>query len=409
MLKNIYAKKLALPVLSVFAALSFSSCSDDDDKKDPVPNPQEKAFVMSLAVQGIGSNFTYYTVPYTDVMSGALSAQGQGIEQPGYFDFTQIDNTVYSIGGLNDVNVVGITRKETGELAQAGNVSFSGSVSDIVKADANTLVAVEMNPTSNVVKFHTLNPNTVTVTSTKQHPVTDLTAGPLVPFYAGMRISGNNLFLSYYLADKTTYATPNTDEAEVAVYSYPGLQFQKIIKDTRTGPVGGFNTKAGLTLDEKGDIYVLSNSNPANGFSQSTKPGGITRIANGQTTFDQGYFFDVAAATGGTNIAHIKYLGNGKAFAEVNAVANSAQARWSDGPLKSAVIDLYAKTVTYISGIPQHAGAGRRLAALHDGNFVYMAIPEGSAVYVYKIDTQNHTATKGAAVQANFVAGFSKL
>ena len=400
------AKKLALPLLGLSAALTFTSCSEDDNTNNP--DGQGDQFVMSLAIQGSNNTFTYYTVPFADVMTGSLSAQGKGIEQPGYFDFTQIGNTIYSIGGLDDVNVVGISKTETGELKQLGNISFANSLSDIIQADANTLVAVEMSSNSNMVKFHTINANTVTVTSTKQHPVSDLT-NLSAPSYSGMRISGNQLFLSYYISDPTSFATPHTNEAQVAVYSYPDLAFQKVITDTRTGPVGGFNTKTGLLKDEQGNIYALSNSNPANGYSQTTKKGGILRIASGQTTFDQNYFFDVEAVTGGKNISHLKYLGNGKALAEINAEANANQARWSDGPLKTAIVDLNAKTITYINDLPQHAGNGRRLAALQDGNFVYMAIPEGSGIYVYKIDTQNHSATKGAEVQANFVAGFSKL
>lgn len=397
---------MALPVLGLLAAFTSTSCTDDDEKN--TPNAQGNQFVVSLAIQNSDNTFTYYTVPFADVMSGSLSAQGKGIEQPGYFDFHQIDNTIYSIGGLDDVNVVGISKSETGELKQIGNISFANSLSDIVKADDNTLVAVEMAATSNVVKFHTINANTVTVSSTKQHPVSDL-SNLAAPSFSGMRISGNQLFLSYYISDPTSFNTPYTNEAQVAVYSYPGLVFQKVISDTRTGPVGGFNTKSGLIKDEQGNIYALSNSNPANGYSQTTKKGGILRIANGQTTFDQNYFFDVEALTSGKNIAHLKYLGNGKALAEVNTEANANQTRWSDGPLKTAIVDLNAKTLTYITGLPQHAGIGRRLAALQDGNQVYMAIPEGNGIYVYKIDTQNHTAIKGAEVQANFVAGFSKL
>jgi len=399
-------RKLTFPVMGLCAALSFTSCGDDDESVAPVT--QGDQFVMSLAIQGSDNSYTYYTVPFSDVMSGSLSAQGRGIEQPGYFDFTQIDNTIYSIGGLDDVNVVGITKSETGELEEAGNISFAKSLSDIVQADANTLVAVEMSSTSNVVKFHTINANTVTVTSTKQHLVSDLT-NLSAPTYSGMRISGNQLFLSYFISDPTTYNTPYTDQAQVAVYSYPGLEFQKVITDTRTGPIGSFFTKTGLINDEQGNVYALSNSNPANGYSQTTKKGGILRIASGQTTFDQNYFFDVETQTGGKNISYLKYLGNGIALAEINAEANAAQTKWSDGPLETAVVDLNAKTVTYVTGLPQHAGVGRRLAALHDGDFVYMAIPESNGIYVYKIDTQNHTATKGAAVQANFVAGFSKL
>ena len=401
------ARKLALPVISLCATILFTSC--DSDSGNDNPNPiDENPYVLSLAIQGSDGGFTYYTVPFSDVMSGSLSAAGQGIEQPGYYDFTQIDNTIYSIGGLDDVDVVGISQGENGKLNQIGNVSFANSLADLVKVDDNTLLALELASTSDILKFHTIDVNTVKVTSTKQHPVSDIT-NLKAPAYSGMRISGNHLFLSYYISDPTTYATPYTNEAKIAVYSYPELEFQKVIEDTRTGPIGGFNVKTGLIKDEKGDIYALSNSNPANGYSQTTKKGGVLRITSGKTGFDQNYFFDVEAITGGKNIAHLKYLGNGKAFAEINTANNDAQERWSDGPLQSAVIDLYNKTVTYINGVPEHAGSGRRLSALYDENFVYMCIPESNGIYVYKIDVANYTATKGAEVQANFVAGFFKL
>ena len=116
------ARKLAFPVLSLAAAFAFTSCGKDDDETTPIT--ENKPFVMSMAIQGSNNTFTYYTVPFADVMNGTLTAQGQGIEQPGYFDFTQIDNTVYSIGGLDDVEVVGISKNDKGELIKIGNVSF---------------------------------------------------------------------------------------------------------------------------------------------------------------------------------------------------------------------------------------------------------------------------------------------
>ena len=399
-------KRFALPVLGLCASVFFTSCSDDEvTEPDPATGEQ---YVVSMALQGNDGGFTYYSVPFDDVMTGTLSAVGKGIEQPGYFDFTEIDNTIYSIGGLDDVNVVGISRDENGELKQIGNVSFANSLSDIVKADNNTLVAVELSSNSDIVKFHTLNSGTLTVTNTKEVPVSNIT-DLKGPSYAGMRISGNHLYLAYYISDPTTYNTPSTDKAQIAVYTYPGLEFVKVIEDTRVGPIGGFNTKTGLIEDEQGNVYALSHSNPANGYSKSTKPAGILRIKSGETEFDQNYFFDVAAVTEGKTISHMQYLGNGKVFVEVNTAARNLQERWMDSPLKSAIIDLNTKSINYIEGLPQHAGIGRRLAALQDGNFIYMAVPEGNAIYIYKIDTQNYTATKGAQVQANFVAGISKL
>lgn len=400
-------KKLALPVLGLFTGLVFSSCSANDDDVDPNPQPTEEPFVLSLAIQGSEGNFTYYTVPFEDVMSGTLSAEGRGIEQPGYFDFKQIDNTIYSIGGLDDVNVVGITKNANGELVQTGDVSFTNSLSDIVKADDNTLVAVTLSAQSDVVTFYTLDESSVNVKRTVTKPISDLTQED-VPAYSGMRIEGGNLFLSYYISDPNTYATDFTDVARVAVYSYPEFDFQKVITDDRVGPIGGFNTKSGLVEDESGNIFAFSHSNPANGFSQFTNDSGILKINSGETTFDPDYYFDVEEVAGG-NPAHMKYLGNGKVFAEINMAARGDQAMWTDSPLKSAIINLNNKTVNFISGIPQHNGAGRRLAAVQDGEFVYLTIPGEQGVSVYRVNTTDFTATKGADVEANFVAGFFKL
>ena len=408
----------ALPALGLFAGLLISSCSSDDSigntpepNPEPDPEPTTEEFVLSLAIQGSEGNFTYYTVPFEDVMSGSLSAEGQGIEQPGYFDFKQIDNTIYSIGGLDDVNVVAITQSEDGELVQTGDVSFPNSLSDIVKADDNKLVAVSLSANSDQVAFYTLDETSVAVTSTVNRPISDLTEGVTdasVPAFSGMQIVGDNLFLSYYLSDPNTFDTNYTDFARVAVYSYPGFEFQKVITSAKVGPIGGFNIASGLIEDENGNIYAVSHTNPANGFSQITNNSGIILIENGDTDFELNYLFDVYEEAGGTPV-HLKYLGDGKAFAEINMTARGNQARWSDSPLRSAIIDLETRTVNFIDGIPQHNGAGRRLAAAQSGEFVYMAIPEGDGISVYQINTTDYTAAKGAEVEANFVAGFFKL
>lgn len=399
-------RRIAIPLLGLFTGLVFSSCSAEDDEANPEPQPTDEPFVLSLAIQGSEGNFTYYTVPFEDVMSGTLSAEGNGIEQPGYYDFKQIDNTIYSIGGLDDVNVVGITKNAQGELVETGDVSFTNSISDIIKADDNTLVAVTLSANSDMVTFHTLDEN-VNVTETVTRPISDLTSDD-VPAYSGMRIEDGHVFLSYYISDPNTYATDYTDVAQVAVYSYPGFEFQKVISDDRVGPIGGFNVKSGLIEDENGNIFAVSHSNPANGFSQFTNDSGILKISSGETTFDADYFFDVQEVAGG-NPVHLIYLGNGKAFAEINMASRDEQATWTDSPLQSAIIDLNNKTVNFITGIPEHNGAGRRLAALQDGSFVYLTVPGEQGVSVYRVDTINYTATEGADVEANFVAGFFKL
>lgn len=393
-----------IPVLLL--AFMLVSCNDDDSSGSSVG---DHPFAVTLSILGSDATYTYYTVPFADVMSGSLSAVGNGVEQPGYYDYTQIDNTIYSLGGLGQVDVESITFKESsGKLKESGNTSFSDALSDIVKGDDNTLVAVSMSSSSSVVQFYTLDINSVTVESSKSIQVSELTSES-GPSYSGMVVSGDYLYLSYYISDPSNYATPSTDTAVVAVFSYPELEFQKVIKDTRTGPIGGFNTKCGLIKDESGNVYALSNSNPANGYSQTTKSGAILKINSGETEFDEDYYFDVESVTGGLNIAHLMYLEDGMAFAEVNMEANSDQTIWSDSPLQSAVVDLANQTISYIDGVPEHSGDGRRLAALYDDGYVYLCIPETAGISVYQMDVENLTATQGAEVEASFVAGFFKF
>lgn len=397
-----FSKALALSALSLLFIFSTVSCSDSDEGV----SCQGGDYGMSLAIQSTDGSYTYYTLAYNNLMSGTLTAQGQGIEQPGYYDFKAIDNTIYSLGGLDDVNVVAISQ-DNGCLSQAGDVSFPNSLSDLVKADNNTLVSVAMSSDSDIITFRKFNPNTVSVTETVDVQVSEFT--DLVgPSYSGMIISDDHLFLSYYISDPETFATTHTDQAEVAVFSYPELEFQEVITDDRVGPIGGFNTKSGLVKDQAGNIYAISHSNPANGYSQSTKPAGILKINAGETAFDEDYFFDINDVANGTMV-YAKLLNDGRFFAEINTEARATQAMWSDSPLESAIVDFEAQTVNYVQNIPAHAGDGRRLVGFEEANNYYITIPEEDGIFVYQIDTQNYTATQGAEVQASFIAGFYKF
>ncbi|PCH67363.1 MAG: hypothetical protein COC06_11395 [Bacteroidales bacterium] len=400
--------KLTLLFTFLLVGTLLVSCSKDDD--DNV-NDNTGDFVLSMALQGSDGAFTYHTVQFEDVMSGSLSAVGQGVEQLGYYSYNQYGEKIYCSGGLGVTNLEALERGTDGNIQEIASLTnFKNSLIDLVEVDANNLVGVELSSSSDVVKLHLIDAADVSVTKTTETLVSDLTALSS-PAYSGMVVSGNYLYLSYYISDPSTFATSYTDKAELAIFSYPELEFIKVIEDDRTGPIGGFGTSSGLIKDEDGTIYALSHSNPANGYSQVSKKGGILRIESGETEFDADYFFDIESITGGKNTAHLLYLGNGKVFTEMNTQVNSEQSRWSDGPLKPAVIDLYNNTLTYVEGVPEHAGTGRKLAAtaLQDGKYVYLAVPEDTGIYVYQINTADFTSVKGAEIEANFVAGFFKL
>jgi len=401
-----------------FVMISAISCSDDDDNGSTEGvscNGADFGVTLSAPVPG-STDYSYYTFSVDDVMSGTITAEGVGFEQTGYYQFTQIDNTIYSLGGLDNTNVVGFSQNSGGCLEEFGDVSFGDQVSDFVKADDNTLVSVSVSRNSDIITFRKFNQNTLAATETIEVQVSDITTEAETGLqYTGMVISGDHLFLSYYKMHPVDFFTDPTDQAEVAVYSYPELEFQEVITDNRMGPIGGFGTKTGLVKDEAGNVYAISHSNPANGFIQngngiteSIQPAGVLKINAGETSFDADYFFDTVSLAGGT-FSNAQFLSNGKLFVDVNTQARVSQANWSDNPLESAIIDLETESVDFIQGIPEHTRGGREVSLIEEGNNVYTTITEEDGIFIYQINPQNFTATRGAELQTAFETGFYKF
>ena len=408
-----FIKKYLLSAVMTCGMISFAACSDDSNIEngsggsgDGSGSATEGKYVACLGITS--SNTTsYYLVTADDLMNGTVSAKGNGIEQTGYHDFREGGNTVFSIGGMGIVEANGFTLDTAGELQKKGKFVFDTNLNGLEQMDDNTMLGVEFpkNPQAgDVFKFYTVDINTVAITRTVSHPVSQLSTLDW-PGFTGMRVSDNKVYMTFYLSNPSTYATQYVDTAYVAVYSYPELEYITMIKDTRTGPAGAWYTDCGIQMDEKGDLYTMSTTAIANGFTQNSKtPAGFLRIKKGETSFDPDYYFDIEAATGGLRPAHIRYVGNGLVYAEVSIVKNQEQ--WRDVNLKVCIIDLYNKTVTDVTEIPVHDGnGGRGFTAMVKGDNVYhpVTLPEGT--FIYRTDVKKATAVKGAEIETTFVGG----
>ena len=391
--------------------LFMAACSSDNESEIPVETGN-KTYALSLGVTS--SNATsYYVVTADDLMTGTISPVGTGIEQTGYRDFQIGAQTIFSIGGMGVTAANAITLDVSGNLQQKGNFVFDNTLNGLEQVDDNTMLGVEMpsSPTAgNMLKFYTIDINNVAITKTVSQPISDLSVIDW-PSFTGMRINGNKVYLTFCLMNPTTYETQDTDTAYVAVYSYPALEFQTLIKDTRTGPAGSWNANNGIIKTESGDMYIMSNSAIANGYSQSTKDAGFLRIPNGSISFDNTYFFNFEEKSGGLKPAHIKYIGNGLLFAEVSTNANQTLAdRWGDKNLKFCIINLYNQTITDVTGAPVHDGnGGPSFTAMVDEGYVYHPVSTNDGIFIYKIDPSNATAVKGAEILTTFVGGFFRL
>ncbi|MFW5821867.1 MAG: DUF4374 domain-containing protein [Tangfeifania sp.] len=226
-----------------------------------------------------------------------------------------------------------------------------------------------------------------------------------------MVVSGDKLFVSFYpVSASGDFSTPSVDSAQVAVFSYPELEFEKAIYDNRTSPVGVYGNATGLLEAGNGDLYTFSSSSLAAGFTKQTRPSGILRIKSGSTEFDPNYFLNIEEATNGGKIVYFSYAGNGKAVARIVTDDSALWGAFSpNNPIcKLVIIDLNAATVTDVPDVPAH-GAQYATPALVENGKVYMSISTATDAHVYEIDPATATAEKGAAIDGLEAKGIFNL
>ena len=399
--------------VGMLAALSIVSvsCNDGDDP-DPTPGEEaDKVYVLGLGVT-TSTETTNYVLQTSDLLTGTLSLTKNGIQQTGYRDYTKVGSNFYSIGGLGVTDVNTLSLDASGKLVTKTGLTFPDGVTDFKDLDGTgkTLLSVSVPaaPAAGTnATFVTVDAATNAVSKSTTVPVNSIypTSQDWL-LHTGIVVNGSQAFQTFYPINAADFVTKNTDTAYVAVYSYPAFALQKVIKDARTGPAGSFNTRSGIFKTESGDIYTVSHT--GYGYSKSTKDAGILKIANGQTVFDQSYYFNTASAANGGRIVHALYIGGNKLFAEIASGTQNGQ--WSDENLKFAIVDLSAKTITAVTNSPTFAGnGGRSFAAMFDDGKAYAAATVGGVCNIYQIDIATATAVKGAIVEASFVGAIERL
>jgi hypothetical protein len=410
-----YLQQFIKTTLLAGLAIVAVSCSKNENN-DAVPGTGDKVYALGIGVTTTTAT-TNYVLQTSDLMNGTLSLTGNGILQLGYRDYAFGGSNFYSIGGLGVTDVNTISLDASRQLTTKTGLTFDMPNNDFIDADGTgtTMVGVAL-PTGPTVGLNAKFYQVDVASNALKGGYVQTPMNSIHPsaqdwlFHTGMQVRGNQLFQTFYPVDYTTYATKNTDTNYVAVYSYPGFVLQKVIKDTRTGPSGAFNNRSGIFKTEAGDIYTVSNSSFTNGYSQSTKPAGILKIAAGASTFDTSYFFNTDTAKNGGKIAHAIYIGNGKLFAAITSQAQTINDRWSDNYLKLAIVDLAKKTITTVANAPMYKGdGGRSFAAVLDEGKVYTALTSNGVLNIYQVDVATATATKGAIIQGSFLGGIARM
>lgn len=163
---------------------------------------------------------------------------------------------------------------------------------------------------------------------------------------------------------------------------------------------------------DNGDIYVFSPSYAKamkDSRQQTTLPAGVMRIKDGTQSFDESYYVDFEALSGGLSFLRTWYVGDNKflmlMYDRPITPANDMVAN------ALAIFDVETSTLTNVTGLPSAdvlSGFGNAPYA-EDGK-VYMAVTTtNSYPVVYVIDSNTGVAEKGITVEATQISGVGRL
>ena len=407
--------------LTIFlSSLLLISCSDSSpvDPGDDNENASSSKYIIAASPTAPGQEgVADYLLTADSLSGGSVSTLDNGIEQDGTYRYYVTNNNKYFsllYGQGNPGAVTTYRLNSSGKLNELSDFQ-SETVQAFAPVDDDILMMKTPRSISDPTAYwYRLNTNNSQFVSEGQINVIDLADNGEGAFFSWMTQVGNRVFAPFFTITgegNNNFSTNYPDQAWVAVYSYPEMELQKVIKDDRTSFIGRYFTK-GLSVDEHGDVYAFSSSIAMNdnGEMISTKPSAITRINSGTTKFDQDYLFNLKKASGGYYATDHVYASDGYFLVMMKNAEEKAP--YAVGH-KLAVVNAYDQTFEWITGLPKAADISNITSmnnyVSEDGRTIYTGISTADGSFVYAIDMASATATQGLEVEGGIITSINKL
>lgn len=208
--------------------------------------------------------------------------------------------------------------------------------------------------------------------------------------------------------------TQYPNECWVAIFDDENLNGKKLIKtDKISYACGRQKSQYYQTIWEadNGDIYVFSPSyakTMTDPRQQTTLDAGVVRIKKGTEQFDNSYYYNIEAQSGGRSFLRTWYIAGNyflmlmydRPLTETGFVANQL-----------AVFDASTGKLTAVEGLPTpELISGFGYAPYCENGYAYIAVTttEGYPA-IYKIDPATATAKRGVEIQVTQITGVGRL
>ena len=400
--------------LILLASLTFIGCSDDSPVNSGGEGSEASSKFVIAATPTALEDVADYLLTTESLTEGSVSTLNNGIEQDGtYRYYTTNDNKYFSLlyGQGNPGAVTSYQLNGSGNLQEITDFQTETVQAFAPVQDDILMIKVPRGGNDPTAHWYRLDSNTSQFIDEGQIDVEKLSGNDEWAHFNWITQAGDKVYIPYASIKaccNNNLGTEYPDSAWVAVYSYPEMTLENVIKDDRTSFIGRYFTK-GLSVDEKGDIYAFSSSVANNnGTFTSSKPSAITRIQKGSNEFDQSYFFNIREASDGHYLTNHVYTKDGN----VLLMMKKEKTLYTEGH-KLAVINIYDKSFRWVNGLPETSSI-KNITSMNnyvskDGNKVYTGITTEESSFVYAVDIASATAKRGLEVKGGVITSINKL
>ena len=407
--------RITKTIVALAVVAGFSAC-----KKNDSSNLTKGEYILTLtpiASTGVAD----YLVNVPSLNEGSVTTQGNGQEQDGTYRYylTHKGKFFSMLYGQGNPGAVTAYNNQNGLLTKLTNfqtetVQAFAPVNDDILL---TKIPRTINPAGTLIPYYQVSTNSLQIA--KEGTLDAMAPGNNgeIAHFSWLQQVGNKVFAPFFPIKNGSFDSDHHDQAYIAVYSYPGMALEKTIRDTRTSFIGRYFVN-GLGVVENGDVYAFSASVSSTtdlvGETKvkrltDTKPAAITRILSGTTEFDPNYYFNVEAASGNYYVTNWIYVGGNKFVAHV--LPKAEKGAYAAGK-ELAIVDVSAKTVTMVTGMPGKASISSLSVNNYtpkDGTaYIGVNLTTGGG-YVYKINAGNATATQGIKVESGTITAVQYL
>lgn len=416
--------KFSIRVLLLSVLVAFYSC---DEKIDPIPPDTKKT--SGFVVVGATSNGSA-VVKYIEELpgdGGSVDLSTGVTDFPRFFPNGLFDHALFlpnpneSVGGFAKyvVDQNGIL-KEEGTLPTVASSSFRIGVKD-----ANTGVYHDRSTPKRLTVF---NPTTMQVTGTIDMSAAFVPGG-VDQRYQSFFFRGNDVFSHVREESGGDFPSFIVHQANLSNNTFVGDTQRE--GDGLNG-ITTFNQFGQGVTDSQGNLYILDGGN----FDGAGIPASLNKIPASSNKFDASYQFFPARVLNPANIflptANTFYVTQGtRGIAVVNAETPQAaidivmsaggvqnltpeqiqqvlgilftaeSAKWCE-------LDLVAKTVTPISGVPNLGAFSAATVFRHNGEF-YLPVPTRAETAYYRFNPTTRSAQKAFSISGADLIGVYNL